>query len=127
MDILFDAGVPDELAALFPAPHRVQLANRTALRNLRNSDLLAAAQADYAVLITTDSNLYHQNVVARYDIAVIVLRGYRTSPEILQGAIPEALQTLGLIQPGEVYYAYADERTRQSDLRRGKGPKPKQP
>lgn len=122
MNILFDAGVPDELAALFPAPYRVQLANRTALRDLRNSDLLAAAQTDYAVLVTTDSNLYHQNVVARYDIAVIVLRGYRTSPDILQGAIPEALQALCVIQPGEVYYAYADEQIRQSDLRRGKGP-----
>ena len=127
MNILFDTGVPNELAALFPSPHRVQLANRTVLRDLRNSDLLEAAQADYAVLVTTDSNLYHQNVVARYAIAVIVLRGYRTAPEILQGAIPEALQALCVIQPGEVYYAYADEQTRQSDLRRGKGPQPKQP
>lgn len=72
--------------------------------------------------ITADSNLYHQQFVAGFDITVVVLRAWRTRLEFLLPAVPAALQTLESIQPGEVRYHYADELSEQKDRRKGKGP-----
>jgi hypothetical protein len=73
------------------------------------------------VLLTADTNLYHQQTVAQYDIAVVVLRGFKNSLNGLSQAVPEALRLLQVIQPGQVFYAYADERLRQLDKAKGKG------
>lgn len=120
MELLFDDCVPRQLRAHF-APH-VTLAQEIGWKGVRNGSLLALAQDDYDVLITTDTNVYHQNVVATYNLAVIVLRGYRNTLAGLLNAIDEALAALAVIQPGEVVYAYSDEQLRESDRRKGKGP-----
>jgi predicted nuclease of predicted toxin-antitoxin system len=121
MELLFDDCVPRKLRAHF-APHNITLAQEIGWKGLRNSSLLTIAQSAYDALITTDSNLYHQNVVAGFDIAVIVLRAYHNRYENLLPAVPGALTALETIAPGDVIYVYADERTEQSDRRRKKGP-----
>ena len=103
-------------------PHACTHLNRTRFKGLKNGTLLAAAAADYDVLITADSNLYHQPSVARFDIAVIVLRAFRTKLEFLLPAVAAALETLESIQPGGVHYHYADELSELKDRRKGKGP-----
>lgn len=120
MKLLFDDCASRRLAPHF-APHAVTFADQRGWKGLRNSALLDAAQHDYNALITTDTNLYHQNVVANYAIAVVVLRGFRNSLEYLIEAVPEALQLLQVIQPGQVFSAYADEKLRQLDKAKGKG------
>ena len=121
MELLFDDCVPRKLRAYFK-PHRVTLAQETGWKGLRNSSLLTIAQTDYDALITTDTNLYHQNVVASFDIAVIVLRAYRNRYEDLLPTIPAALKALQTISPGDVVYVYADDRIEESDRRKKKGP-----
>jgi hypothetical protein len=76
-------------------------------------------------LLTTDANLYHQNKVADYNLAVIVLRAYRNSYQALAPLIAEVLQALETIQPAEVVYVYTDEKLMAADQRKGKGPSKK--
>jgi len=121
MELLFDDCVPRKLRAHF-IPHHVTLAQEVGWKGLRNSSLLTIAQTRYDALITTDSNLYHQNVVANFDIAAIVLRAYRNRYDNLLPAIPATLNALQAVNAGEVIYVYADKRTEQSDRRRKKGP-----
>jgi predicted nuclease of predicted toxin-antitoxin system len=121
MELLFDDCVPRKLRTHFK-PHHVTLAQEIGWKGLRNSSLLTIAQAHYDALITTDTNLYHQTVVAGFDIAVLVLRASRNRYEDLLPAIPAALSALQTILPGEVVYAYADNRIEESDRRRKKGP-----
>lgn len=59
-------------------------------------------------------------------IAGIVLRAYDSKPETLRPMIPALLAQVEAIEPGKVYYIYADEKLKESDQRKGKGPESKQ-
>jgi hypothetical protein len=69
------------------------------------------------VLLTVDANIYHQQNVAPYDIAVMVLRAYDNN---YHSILPMLSELLNHRTPGEIYHLYADERLRESDQQRGK-------
>jgi predicted nuclease of predicted toxin-antitoxin system len=121
MKLLLDECLPRDLLKDF-APHLVAHVKGSAFEGLQNGELLTAAQHEYDVLLTADANLYYQNKVARFDIAVLVLRAYRNAYEFLLETIPGALEVLENIQSGRVIYVWADERLQEADRRKGKGP-----
>ena len=60
MRVLFDQGTPEPLRHLL-TQHEVATAYERGWARLKNGELLDAAEKDdYAVLVTTDSNLKHQ-------------------------------------------------------------------
>lgn len=73
MRILFDQGTPAPLRQ-YLAPHDVSTAYECGWATLKNGELLEAAEAkEFALLITTDTNLkYQQNLKSRR-IAIVVL------------------------------------------------------
>lgn len=121
MKLLLDECLPKDLLRDF-APHVVEHVKGSALEGLQNGELLAEAQHAYDVLITVDANIYHQQKVAQFNLAVVVLRAYRNAYEFLLDTVPEACVALQQIQPGQIVYVWADERLRESDRRKGKGP-----
>ncbi len=121
MKLLLDECLPRDLLKDF-APYSVAHVKGSAFEGLQNGELLFAAQHEYDVLLTADANLYYQNKVARFDIAVLVLRAYRNAYEFLLETISGALEALENIQPGQVVYVWADERLQEADRRKGKGP-----
>ena len=66
---------------------------------MRNGELLEAAEHQFEVLITRHQNIYHQQHLPRYDLAVILLDTARMVPAI------ESVLTSG-IEPGRLYRAY---------------------
>lgn len=104
------------------APHNAILSREEGWNDLGNGLLLATAQQAFDVLLTMDANLYHQQNVARFDIAVIVLRAFDSKPDTLRPMIPALLAQLKVIEPGKVYYIYADEKLKETDRKKGKGP-----
>ncbi len=120
MKLLFDEDTPEKLLRGFQ-PHDCTHINRTPLKGLKNGLLLAAAAQDFDVLVTADSNLYHQQTVTRFDLAVIVLRAFRTKLEFLLPAVPEVLRAIETIRPGEIVFVYADVQSELRDRRKGKG------
>lgn len=120
MRLLLDECLPKDLLRDF-APHTVEHVKGSTYEGLQNGELLTEAQHEYDVLITADVNLYHQNKVSQFNLAVVVLRAYRNAYEFLLDAVPEAINALETIQPGQVVYVWADERLRESDRRRKKG------
>ncbi len=121
MKLLLDECLPKDLAGVF-APHSAEHAKGSNFEGLQNGELLAEAQHEFDVLITVDANLYHQNKVSRFNLAVVVLRSYRNTYEYLLDTIPEALEALRTIEPGQIVYIWVDERLRESERRKGKGP-----
>lgn len=121
MRILLDHNLDWRLWELLQ-PHEVHTTRRMQWDRYENGELLNVAQAEFEILLTTDANLYHQNKVANYTIAVIVLRAYRNSYQALTPLMAEVMQRLETIQPGEVVYVYADEKLKSADQRKGKGP-----
>lgn len=73
MKILFDQGVPVPLRA-YLAGHTVDTAYEQGWADLRNSQLLKAAEvAGYDLLVTTDQNLKYQQNLRGRKLAVLVL------------------------------------------------------
>jgi hypothetical protein len=70
--ILFDQGTPAPLR-LALAGHEVRTAFELGWSTLSNGELLAAAEGDFEVLITTDRNLRHQQSVTGRGLAILVL------------------------------------------------------
>lgn len=122
MEILFDHNVSRKLRPHF-SPHTITLTREKGWDLLENGDLLEVAQHRFDVMITTDNNLYHQNKVVNFNLAVIVLRAFKNKFSELLPLVAETLEVLNTIQPGEVVYVYADEKLKGADQRKGKGPK----
>ncbi|MGI8565189.1 MAG: DUF5615 family PIN-like protein [Pyrinomonadaceae bacterium] len=100
--ILLDNCVPRPLKREL-RPHAVSHVTELGWENFDDGPLLKHAARDFDVLITTDQNLPYQQNLSRYDIAVIVLIAFRNRIDYLQPFIPEVLDILKAIQPGDVY------------------------
>lgn len=68
MRILFDQGTPAPLKDHLPG-HSVETAYEKGWSALRNGELLAKAEAEFEVLVTTDRILRHQQNLAGQRIA----------------------------------------------------------
>jgi len=121
MRILLDHNLDWRLWELLQ-PHEVITTRRMQWDRYENGELLEVAQIEFDALLTTDANLYHQQKVADYDLAVVVLRAYKNSLEALTPLMGPVMNLLERIRPGEIHYIYVNEALQQSDLRRGKGP-----
>jgi len=100
MKILLDQGVPVPLR-LPLAGHLVSTAHELGWSRLQNGDLLAAAERQFDVFITTDRNLRYQQNLTNRKLAILVLP--TTSWRVIQrhvAAVEGALQNL---HPGEYH------------------------
>ena len=98
MHILFDQGTPAPLREHLPG-HSVDTAYEKSWSALRNGELLAKAEAEFDVLITTDRNLRHQQNLAERRIAILVLP--TTSWPRLQKITPEIAAAIDSLKPGQ--------------------------
>ena len=99
MKILFDQGTPAPLRR-FLKGHLVDTAFERGWSNLKNGDLLAAAEQDgYQLFITTDQNLrYQQNLKGR-NLSIVVL--LTTSWPRIQLQLDAIQQAIDQITPGD--------------------------
>ena len=72
MRIFFDQGTPAPLRHSLPR-HEVKTTFEMGWSDLENGNLLAEADEDFALLITTDRNLRQQQNLANFMLAIIVL------------------------------------------------------
>jgi len=100
MRILFDQGTPVPLKQYLPG-HQIETAFELGWSRVTNGELLAAAEARFDVLVTTDRNLRHQQSLAGRKLAVLVLP--TTSWPRLQGHVQKIAAALTGIKPGEYY------------------------
>jgi predicted nuclease of predicted toxin-antitoxin system len=102
LPVLIDESLPVELADELPGCSAVTVHNQGWLR-LRNGVLLrAAVHAGFNVILTADSNLRHQQNLAKIGIAAVVVIHVRNRIEDLRPLIPQIVEAIGAIQPGEV-------------------------
>lgn len=99
MRILFDQGTPAPLRDHLPG-HVVVTAYEKGWSTLSNGVLLAMAEEEFDLLITTDQNLRHEQNFALRKLRVPVLP--TTSWPRLRDAAARISEFVGSIQPGEV-------------------------
>ena len=103
MKILFDQGTPAPLKREL-SEHTVATAFEKGWATLTNGDLLAKAEGEFDVLITTDQNLQYQQNLAGRHIAILVLP--TTSWPKIQSHKIEIAAAVDQMKPGD-YLALA--------------------
>jgi hypothetical protein len=98
MKILFDQGVPNPLRHVLPG-HQVSTAYEKGWSQLKNGDLLNAAEAAFDLLVTTDQNLQHQQNRSARSIAILVLT--TTSWPVIRSRTSDVVAAIDALQPGE--------------------------
>ncbi len=83
--------------------HDVKTVDEAGIKGLKNGKLLRAASGHFDVLITVDRNIVHQQNIRSFDIAVLILLAKDNSYHTLKPLIPQALETLKQVRPGEVW------------------------
>lgn len=97
MKILFDHGVPAPLRRAL-ASHEVATAFELGWQEMGNGRLLDEAEKVFAVLITTDKNIRHQQNLAGRKLSILVLP--TTSWPQIQKRIGLVCNALNRLKPG---------------------------
>ena len=98
MRVLLDHDVPHGLRPEFPDEYEVVTAQYQGWADLDNGDLLQAAEGEYTVLVTLDTNLVHQQDVGTRDIGTVIIDVHPIVPNHLErqmGKVRSALTIAG--------------------------------
>ena len=101
MKVLLDECVTRYLKRDFTG-HEVLTVEEAGFKGLKNGRLLQAASGQYEVLVTVDQNLQYQQNLKNLAVAVIVLKARRSTYPLLKLLMPQVLETLEQIKPGEI-------------------------
>ena len=101
MRLLLDECVTNYLKTEF-TDHEVSTIEEAGLKGLKNGELLTAASPRFDVLITVDQNLRFQQNIRNFDIAIPILRAGRSTFPMLKPLVPQALEKLESMGPGEI-------------------------
>jgi hypothetical protein len=103
MKLLLDECVTHDLKSDLVG-HDVFTVVEAGFSGLENGELLRAASKDYDVLITVDRNLPFQQNISSLQIAVLILVGPGITYADLRPLVPQLLERLPRVQPGEVVH-----------------------
>ncbi len=117
-NILFDRGVPEELRERL-APHQITLLRERGWSELQNGKLLRQAELEFDILVTTDTNIKHQQNLSNFALAILVLRAFKISLPRYLTVLPEILAQIETLEAGQITYVYADEPLRRRDEQKG--------
>ena len=101
MKVLLDECVTRYLKREFTG-HEVLTVEEAGFKGLKNGQLLQAASGQYDVLLTVDQNLQYQQNLKNFAIAVVVLKAQRSTYPMLKPLMPQVLEALEKIKPGEI-------------------------
>jgi predicted nuclease of predicted toxin-antitoxin system len=99
VNILLDENLDWRLRRDLPG-HRVESVPLIGWAGLKNGVLLTKAQERFDVLLTMDSNMVHQQNLARFKIAVIALQARSNRLADTRPLMPRVLAVLASLQPG---------------------------
>ena len=98
MRILFDQGTPLPLQKAL-AHHQIETAFRKGWAELKNGDLISAAEIEFDALITSDKNLKYQQRVTGRKLAILVLP--TNVWPILRAREKEIAEAVDRLKPGD--------------------------
>jgi len=101
MRILLDECVPARLGRE-PVRHEVRTVPEMGWASHENGALLALAEGEFEVFLTTDQRIIYQQAVAEFTAALVVLVARRNKIEFLLRLLPELRRVLENVKPGGV-------------------------
>ena len=101
--VLLDECVPARLKRELPG-FSVRTVREHGWASKLDGSLVREAEAEFDVLVTVDRNLVHQQNLSGIRLAIIVLVSYSNNIRVLRLLVPELLEALRTIQPGQVVH-----------------------
>lgn len=101
MKILLDECLDRRLAHELPG-HEVVATHVRGWAGVENGELLRLAEKEFDVFLTVDRNLSFQQPLARFDIAVVVIRARTNRLADLRPLAPKILEVLPSAKAGQV-------------------------
>jgi predicted nuclease of predicted toxin-antitoxin system len=101
--VLLDECVPGRLKRELPG-FAVRTVREHGWASKLDGRLLQDAGAEFDVFVTVDRNLVHQQNLSGIRLAIIVLLAYSNNIRVLRLLVPELLDALSTIQPGQVLH-----------------------
>ncbi|MGP1679871.1 MAG: DUF5615 family PIN-like protein [Burkholderiales bacterium] len=101
MRILLDESLPRKLAVELTG-HETQTVQKRGWSGLKNGALLRTACQEFQVLLSGDQNLEFQQNPSTLPISVIVLVAVNNRLETLRPLVPQVLEVLKSIRPGQI-------------------------
>lgn len=106
MKVLLDECVDRRLAAYITG-HQVDSVQDIGWRSIKNGELLRLAEGHYDAFVTVDRNLAFQQPIARFDIAVIIIRAKSNDVDDLRPLVPVLQSALVQAPKGKVSWIEA--------------------
>ena len=101
MRALLDECVTRRIKRDFPG-HEVHTVEEAGMKGFKNGELLHSASGRYDVLVRVDKIIPYQQNVKSLTIAILILSAKRNAYDSLRPLMPEALEALKQISPGDV-------------------------
>jgi hypothetical protein len=101
--LLLDECIDRRLARLLN-PHQVKTVPEAGWATIKNGRLLALAEGEFDVFITVDRSLVHQQNVASFRLAIVVLRVKSNRLKDLAPLVPAVLAALPNVKKGRVIF-----------------------
>jgi len=99
--VLFDEDVPRQLKRDLPE-FSVRTVQEEGWSSIKNGELLGRASQSFDVLVTADRRLQHQQNLAQFTIAVVVLATVDTRLPHLQSRVAEIRAAIEGVSPGSL-------------------------
>jgi hypothetical protein len=103
MKILLDECLPRKLKYDITG-HEVSTVTEMGWSSIRNGRLLDLTEPLFAVLLTVDRNMEHQQHITGRKLALGVFISPNNKRETLRLLVPDLLKALETVQPGEVFH-----------------------
>lgn len=103
MKLLLDECIDQRFATALEG-HETRTVPQMGWANFKNGQLLDVAQHDFDVFITVDRNLPHQQNLARFTLAIVILRTPSNRLSDLMPLVPLLLVALPDALPGQAIY-----------------------
>ena len=101
MRVLLDECLPRKLKRDL-AGHDARTVPEMGWASKENGDLLGLAAVQFDVFLTVDRNLSYQQDLGRFNIAIVVLVSPGNRLADLRPLMPQVLEALAVIRPGQV-------------------------
>lgn len=100
MRVLLDEMLPRKLKRLLPQGAEVVTVQEHGWDSAKNGELLALAEKEFDVLLTTDRGIPHQQDLSRFDLEVVVLTAGSNRISGLEPQMEEVRRLIGDLGQG---------------------------
>jgi hypothetical protein len=105
--VLLDENMDRLLKPLFDTDIEVLTVHERGWKGMKNGDLLRAAQSEFDVFVTMDSNLEYQRHIGAMALGVIVIRARSNSYRDVEPLMPNINEAIKTVHAGEVMHVTA--------------------